>query len=318
MPGRPAGVHYCSPVIDEAWPATATALATAELPRPDRAAVAVPPPGREPGTWAGAPSAVARNGDIYLAYRLRRPIGAGPRLRGRGGEVRRRRALRDDPDHRQGGDGHRVAGAARAGPHPGRHLAAVPELRDHRHQALARRAARGQRPGRVRARDQPGRAARRQRSAVKDPVIVHQAGQWHLWASVHPLDDPDHTDRMATDYATSPDGMDWTWHGTALAPRPGEWDARGVRVAAVRLTSERVAGLLRRPGHRGGELRGAHRRGRRQRPGRADRRSARAGVAGSDHAGCGLRYLTIVDLGDGRERWYYELTRPTATRARTS
>ena len=72
------------------------------------------------------------------------------------------------------------------------------------------------------------------RLAVKDPVIVQHAGLWHLWASVHPLDDPDQTDRMATDYATSSDGVAWTWHGTALRPRPGEWDARGVRVAAVR------------------------------------------------------------------------------------
>ena len=37
----------------------------------------MPPPGTEPGTWAGAPSAARSNGDIYLAYRLRRPIGQG-------------------------------------------------------------------------------------------------------------------------------------------------------------------------------------------------------------------------------------------------
>jgi len=71
---------------------------------------------------------------------------------------------------------------------------------------------------------------------VKAPVIEQRDGTWHLWASVHPLDDPDQTDRMTTDYATSRDGLAWTWHGTALAPRPGEWDARGVRVAAVRFT----------------------------------------------------------------------------------
>ena len=38
---------------------------------------------------------------------------------------------------------------------------------------------------------------------------------------------------MTTEYATSPDGLDWTWRGTALAPTPGAWDARGVRVSAV-------------------------------------------------------------------------------------
>ena len=36
---------------------------------------------------------------------------------------------------------------------------------------------------------------------------------------------------MTTEYATSDDGVGWTWHGTALAGRAGEWDARGVRVA---------------------------------------------------------------------------------------
>ena len=71
------------------------------------------------------------------------------------------------------------------------------------------------------------------RHAVKDPVVLHSGGLWHLWASVHPLDLPQHEDRMTTEYATSPDGLDWTWRGTALAPTPGAWDARGVRVSAV-------------------------------------------------------------------------------------
>ncbi len=68
---------------------------------------------------------------------------------------------------------------------------------------------------------------------MKDPVVVHDGTQWLLWASVHPLDDPDATDRMVTRHATSDDGISWTWRGTALAGRPGSWDARGVRFAAV-------------------------------------------------------------------------------------
>src|SRR5436309_2231728 len=47
------------------------------MPQPDRSVVAVPPPGTMPGTWAGAPCAARGNGDIYLAYRLRRPLGHG-------------------------------------------------------------------------------------------------------------------------------------------------------------------------------------------------------------------------------------------------
>jgi len=44
---------------------------------------------------------------------------------------------------------------------------------------------------------------------------------------------PDEEDQMTTAYATSGDGLDWQWHGTVLAPRPGMWDARGMRVTTV-------------------------------------------------------------------------------------
>ncbi|MEV0400541.1 hypothetical protein [Actinoallomurus sp. NPDC050550] len=68
---------------------------------------------------------------------------------------------------------------------------------------------------------------------VKDPVILRQGDRWHLWASCHPLADPEEADQMVTDYATSADGLEWTWHGTVLAGRPGHWDSRGVRISSV-------------------------------------------------------------------------------------
>ncbi|HZZ53098.1 MAG TPA: hypothetical protein VFE26_02330, partial [Trebonia sp.] len=47
------------------------------LPRPGDAVLAIIPPGSGPGYWAGGPSAVVADGGVYLAYRLRRPLGAG-------------------------------------------------------------------------------------------------------------------------------------------------------------------------------------------------------------------------------------------------
>ncbi len=145
------------------------------------------------------------------------------------------------------------------------------------------------------------------RLAVKDPVVVEQGGHWHLWASVHPLEDPDQTDRMRTDYATSPDGVRWTWQGTALAPRPGEWDARGVRIAAVRLTDDGIAAFY--DGRATAEQNCEERTGLAEgsEPGALTALGAGC-VAQAEHPGHGLRYMTVVDLGDGLERIYYELT----------
>jgi hypothetical protein len=64
-------------------------------------------------------------------------------------------------------------------------------------------------------------------------VIRFGAGRWHGWICCHPLDEPGEEDRMRTLYATSRDGVGWTWHGAAFTPRDGTWDARGVRVTAV-------------------------------------------------------------------------------------
>ena len=115
------------------------------------------------------------------------------------------------------------------------------------------------------------------KTGVKDPVIVYHNGLWHLWASCHPLNDPLQTDQMTTEYATSADGVTWTWHGTALSGTPGRWDSRGTRVTAVRFDGDAVTGLVRRAGQRRGELRGADRGGHRLRRGRTDRGRRRAG-----------------------------------------
>jgi hypothetical protein len=146
-------------------------------------------------------------------------------------------------------------------------------------------------------------------SGVKDPVIVRRDGVWHLWASVHPLTDPDHTDRMTTEYATSPDGLAWTWHGTALAPRPGEWDARGVRVAAVRFSPGGVSAYY--DGRATAEQNCEECTGVAVGAGPAALVAAEAGPVGESlvvSSGVGLRYLTFVDVGGGQERLYYELT----------
>ncbi len=144
--------------------------------------------------------------------------------------------------------------------------------------------------------------------AVKDPVIVRHGGTWHLWASVHPLDDPASTDRMRTDYATSPDGIDWTWHGSALVPRPGAWDSRGVRVSAVQFGTDRVVAYY--------DGRATAAENYEERTGIAVGISpaaltavGQAPAAQSAAGAGGLRYLQILDLPDGRYRLYYELTR---------
>ena len=43
----------------------------------ETAHVVVEPEQAGPGSWAGAPSAVAADGAVFLAYRLRRPVGQG-------------------------------------------------------------------------------------------------------------------------------------------------------------------------------------------------------------------------------------------------
>jgi hypothetical protein len=155
------------------------------------------------------------------------------------------------------------------------------------------------------------------KTGVKDPVIVHHDGRWHLWASCHPLEDPLQTDQMTTQYATSADGLAWTWHGTALSGTPGQWDSRGTRVTAVSWHGDGVTAYYD------------------GRASAAENYEEQTGVAtGTDPAaltpvgqgplgyspfhGGGLRYLDIVPLPAGAHRIYYEMTRADGSHALVS
>jgi hypothetical protein len=279
------------------------------MPQPGNSVVAVPPPGAEPGHWAGAPSAARSNGDIYLAYRLRRPLGHG---RGYAMAVARSAdGVRFETILTIGKDEMDTESLERPA------LVITPDGTWRLYVSCATTGTKHWRVELLEAGHPAGFDSRQrrvvlpgdERTAVKDPVIVHHGGQWHLWASVHPLTDPDQTDRMVTDYACSDDGIDWAWQGTALSPRPGQWDARGVRVSAVRFEGGAVLAYY--------DGRATAAENYEERTGAASgavptalRAVPAAGVAESSGDGLhGLRYLDIVDLGDGHERWYYELTR---------
>jgi hypothetical protein len=278
------------------------------LPDPARSVLAVAPPGSGPGYWAGAPSAVYAQDQIYLAYRLRRPVG-----RGRGYAIAVARS--DDgvqfeqiltvSKHEFDTDSFERPALVRTPAGRWRlYLSCATPGTKHWRVEMIEAAEPGEFGPRGRRVVLPGDT----KTAVKDPVIRYQGPGWLLWACCHPLADPDETDQMVTDFATSSDGIDWTWQGTALSGRPGHWDARGARVTSVLLAADQfVASYDGRAtaaanyeeltgfavGHEPSAL--------------TPRGDAPLGV--SPFGGAGLRYLEILPLPGGRHRLYYEMTR---------
>ena len=289
------------------------------LPRPADAAVAIVPPGPGPGYWAGGPSAVAADDGVYLAYRLRRPLGAG-----RGYAV----AIAFARDGVNFGAPVTVITKEEMGTESLERPELV-RLPDGRWRLYLSCATTGTKHWRVEVTEAGGPAefdaSRRDvvlpgdvtKRAVKDPVIVYRDGRWHMWATIHPLADPLETDQMTTEYATSADGLDWAWQGVALSGRPGEWDSRGTRVAAVRFAGPSVtayydgrASAAENYEERTGVATGTD-------PAALTATSAAGGgpAACSPHRAGGLRYLDLVDLPGGRTRLYYEMTQPDGSHA---
>jgi hypothetical protein len=136
-------------------------------------------------------------------------------------------------------------------------------------------------------------------TAVKDPVVRAVEGGWEAWICCHPLDEPGEEDRMTTAYATSADGLAWEWHGTALAGRPGRWDARGARVTAV-LPDGRAAYDGRATGEENFF----------EKTGLARLESRGRLVQAQDEPASHVRYLDVLPLAGGGYRLYYEAPLP--------
>ncbi len=200
----------------------------------DASHVVVAAPGSGDGFWAGAPSAVVADGAIYLTYRLRRPVNEG---RGYANVVARSvDGVRFDTLCTVYRDGLGCASLERPAlvrrPDGGWRLYVSCSTPNSKHWWVDALDA-----------DEPGQLADGRRTtvwpgdasaAVKDPVVlVDPDGGWHAWLCCHPLTEPGEEDRMVSRYASSADGLDWTWGDVVLAPPTTGWDRRGRRVAAV-------------------------------------------------------------------------------------
>ena len=286
----------------------------APLPRWEGATVVVEPPGEGPGYWAGAPSVAASNGDTYLAYRLRRPVGRGRGyatvVAGSSDGVRFESLVVLDKDAMGAESLERSA------------LVRVPTIGSGQpgwrlYVSCATQGTLHWRVDVLEASDPSGFDPEKRMTvlpgdvgtAMKDPVVVWSGGLWHLWVCCHAIEVPDEADRMFTRYATSADGLDWTWRGVALAGRPGSWDARGARITSVLV--DRPSPVAYYDGRASAAQNWEEQTGLAFSSGHGLFHAEDGGPAAqSPHEGRGLRYMSVLPLAGGGYRLYYEATCP--------
>src|SRR4051794_2093126 len=276
------------------------------LPDLAQVCVVVPAPGEGPGNWAGAASAIREGDDIYLTYRVRRPLAQG---RGVSTVVARSHdgenyaiiceVYRDDFD----AESFERPVLVRTDTGWRLYLScATPRSKHWWIEALDAESVSGLRGG-TRTVVFPGH----ERVAMKDPVIIRDANVWHAWVCEHPLDLAGQEDRMSTSYWRSDDGLSWHRERSVLEPREGEWDARGARVTDVLSLDPFVAlydGRARAEdnwfevtGVASGDLEGTL-------------TASEHPPLRSPYSDGAARYVTHVTLADGSLRYYLEMARP--------